>query len=297
MMQCPKCKAVCESDDSFCMSCGTALEKRPDRRQIRLTENDLAGIAGSQPYTPLSPLAPYYQGPVKMKRAIEPSALNAILSPDRAFFLIELTRGSFRQDVLLIRDSSCYRWEEEASGVSLSKETGPRGFLGRATKLLAGYSSKGNSSLMSIKTKSLKTLAAVVVLCRNLSTIHRAASFITLSHLESFIGTGEGLPAEIKDLSQRGFIRCIGVEEPLIVLDKKGEELFLLLNEYERYFILQVLTDGISDYPSLHFAVRKGSLYLLTNPKGSDCLVIRRVDPEGIGSLINWAWTTSVSVS
>jgi hypothetical protein len=280
------------------MSCGTALQKRPEDGRVLLKQDDLAGIAGSHPYTPLSPLAPYYQGPVKMKMAtLEPSALNAVLRPDRAFFLIELTRDSFRQDVLLIRDSSCYRWEEAASGVSLSKETSPRGFIGRTTKLLAGYSSKGNTSLMSIKTKSLKTLAAVVVLCRNLSTIHRAASFITISHLESFIGTGEGLPGEIKDLSQQGFIRCIGAEEPLIVLDKKGDELFLLLNEYERYFIIQILTDGIPDYPSLNFAARKGSLYLLTNPKGSDCLVIRRVDSEGISSLINWAWTTSVSVS
>jgi hypothetical protein len=280
------------------MSCGTALQKKAEDGRTLLRKDDLAGIAGTHTYTPLSPLAPYYQGPVKMKTAnLEPSALNALLRPDRAFFLIDLTRDSFRQDVLLIRDSSCYRWEEETSGISFTKEANPREFIGRTTKLLAGYSSKGNTSLMSIKTKLLKTLTAVAVLCRNLSTIHRAASFITISHLESFIGTGEGLPAEIKDLSQQGFIRCIGAEEPLIVLDKKGEELLLLLNEYERYFILQILTDGISDYPSLHFAARKGSLYLLTNPKGSDCLVIRRVDPEGISSLINWAWTTSVSIS
>jgi hypothetical protein len=280
------------------MSCGTALQKKVEDDRTLLRKDDLVGIAGSHTYTPLSPLAPYYQGPVKMKTAtLEPTALSAILRPDRAFFLIELTRDSFRQDVLLIRNSSCYRWEEQTAGISLSRETSPRGFIGRTTNLLAGYSSKGNASLTSIKTKSLKTLSAVAVLCRNLSTIHRAASFITVSHLESFIGAGEGLPAEIKDLSQQGFIRCIGAADPLIVLDKKGEELFQLLNEYERYFVLQILTEGISDYPSLHFTARKGSLYLLTNPKRSDCLVIRPVDPELISSLINWAWTTSVSVS
>jgi hypothetical protein len=295
-MQCPKCNAVYENTDSFCMSCGTALQKRTENGRILLTRDDLAAMAGSNTYTQLSPLAAYYQETVEKTKTpvMEPLLLDAILSPERAFFLIEFTRDSFRQDVLLLRNSSYYRWEENASGVSISKETNPRDFIKRVTALLAQCIVKQDTSSKSIKKELLKTLAAVAVLCRELSAIDEAASFITMSHLESFIGSGEGLPAEIAELSQQGFIRCIGDPEPLIMLEKKGEALFLLLNEYERYFIVQVLTDVMSDYLSLNFAAREGTLCLITNPRGSDDLVTRGIDSEGIAPLINWAWTAGL---
>jgi hypothetical protein len=296
-MHCPKCNADYLKGDNFCISCGNDLRHTEENipGKILLKEDALAGIAGSHPYTALSPLAGFYQGPAEMKPVtMEPSILNAILQPERAFYVIELTGNSFQQEVLLVKESSFHLWKEKDSAASISREAGPREFIERTKTLLAQCISNNNTSLISIKQKSLRTLAAVAALCKALSGINEAASFVTISHLESFVGGGEGLPAEIKELSRQGFIRCIGAEEPLIVLEQKGGNLLSLLNEYDRFFILQILTEGVPDYPSLHLAAWKGSLCLITKPKGSDDLVIRALDAEGMKSLIDWAWTTTL---
>jgi len=291
---CPDCGKAVPQGSRFCPSCGGNLKKTAGNSHILLKRDELAAIAGSYPYNALSPLAAYHQGAVEKRQgALEPSpVLNALLSPSRAFFLIELTSNSFRQDVLLARDSAYYRWEENDSGVSVSKEASPRVFIERITALLGQYIAKDNTSLMSITKQSLKTLAAANVLCSELTDVDPAASFITTSHLESFLGGKDGLPAAINELSRKGFVRLIGNADPLIVLEPKGQELFLLLNAYDRYLIIQVLVEGVPGYPSINFASRMGSLYLIANDRESGDLVVRGMDREGMRSLIHWSWTS-----
>ncbi len=322
-MQCPQCKAVCENSDKFCMSCGFLLEgagvrcpdcgnttpqggrfcpacgrdmkKTQGNGHILLKQEELAAIAGSHEYTALSPLAVYYQGFVEKKQiALETTLLNAVLNPSRAFYLMELTANSFQQDVLLVRDSSYFRWEEDDPGVSISKEVSPRVFIARITTRLEQYMLHENTSGISIRKEYMRVLAGVNVLCRELSTIDQAAAFITMSHLESFLDSRENLAAIVGELSMHGFVRLIGKEDPLIVLEPKGEELFLLLNAYDRFFIIQVLAEGVSGYPSINFAARNGVLYLITNDRVSGDLVIRGMDREGMRSLISWSWTSAV---
>ncbi len=323
-MQCPQCKAACESSDKFCMSCGFLLESAGNRcpecgntvpqggrfcpgcgrdmkktqgnGHILLKQEELAAIAGSHQYTALSPLAVYYQGPAEKKQiALEATLLNAVLRPSRAFFFMELSANSFRQDVLLVKDSSYFRWEEHDSGVSISNEASPRVFIERTAEMLGQYMVNENSSLVKIKKESLRTLIAVAVLCRELSAINQAASFITTSHLEAFLGGKEGLPETIEELSQQGFVRLIGNTDPLIVLEPEGEELFLLLKAYDRFIITQVLAEGMSEYPSINFAARKGRLFLITNDQESGDMVVRGLDREGMRSLINWSWISTLS--
>jgi len=293
MAQCPQCKAEYRDGDRFCMFCGKPLADAPKDGRISLTQNDLAALAGSAAYSSLSPLAPNYAGavtpcPVTLDAAVS----KAVLSPKRAFYFIQLTRDAFLQDVLLVSDGSCYRWSERDSAVTISREVSPRDFIGWTRQTLtASVTSEKELPLLSIRKESLKTLAGIAVLCRELSRVDKAASFITRSHLTSFLDGKEVSSEEIDYLAGNGFIRIMDDADPLILLEEKGEELYLLLNEYERYFIVQVLTDGAPDYPSFGLAVRQGSAFLITNPGTGADLVIRCADPEGIGSLINWAWT------
>lgn len=323
-MQCPQCKAVCENSDKFCMSCGFLLEgagvRCPDcgnavtqggrfcpacgrdmkktqyNGHILLKQEELTATAGSHEYTALSPLAVYYQGPAEKEQiALETTLINAILNPSRAFYLMEITANSFRQDVLLVRDSSYFRWEEDDSGVSISREVSPRVFIAKIATRLEQYMLHENTSGISIRKEHMRVLVAVNVLCRELSTIDQAAVFITMTHLEAFLGSNEGLPAAIEDLSQQGFVRLIGNTDPLIVLEPKGEELYLILNAYDRFFIIQVLAEGVSEYPSINFAARKGALYLIANSRESGDLVVRGLDREGMCSMINWSWISTLS--
>ncbi|MBP7527535.1 MAG: hypothetical protein KA801_06410 [Syntrophorhabdaceae bacterium] len=293
MAQCPQCKAEYRDRDRFCMFCGKPLADAPKDGRIYLTQNDLAALAGSADYSSLSPLAPYHAGAVtSCPVTLDAAVSRAILSPKRAFYFIELTRDAFLQDVLLVSDGSCYRWSERDSAVTISREKSPRDFIGwTKQRLTASVTSEKELPLLSIRKESLKTLAAIAVLCRELSRVDKAASFITLSHLKSFLDGKEVSSEEIDYLAGNGFIRIMDDADPLIFLEEKGEELYLLLNEYDRYFIIQVLTGGEPDYPSFGLAARQGSACLITNPGGDADLVIRRADPEAIGSLINWAWT------
>jgi hypothetical protein len=79
------------------------------------------------------------------------------------------------------------------------------------------------------------------------------------------------------------------------VLEPKGEELYLILNAYDRFFIIQVLAEGVSEYPSINFAARKGALYLIANSRESGDLVVRGLDREGMCSMINWSWISTLS--
>lgn len=293
MAQCPQCKAEYQDGDRFCMFCGKPLADAPKDGRIVLTQNDLAALAGSADYSPLSPLAPYYAGAVaSCPVTLDTAVGRAVLSPRRAFYFIELTRDAVLQDVLLAGDGSWYRWSERDSAVTISREGSPRDFIGWTIQTLAAsVTTVKEPPLLSIRKDSLKTLAAIAVLCRELSRVDKAASFITLSHLKSFLDGKEASSEEIDYLAANGFIRIMDDADPLIFLEEKGEELYLLLNEYDRYFIIQVLTSGVSDYPSFGLAVRQGSACLITNPGGAADLVIRRADAEAIGSLINWAWT------
>ena len=323
-MQCPQCKAACENSDKFCMSCGFILEgagnqcpdcgnampqggrfcpacgrdmkKTQGNGHILLTQEELTAIAGSHEYTTLSPLAVYYQGPAEKKQiALETTLLNALLNPFRAFYLMELTAKSFQQDVLLVRDSSYFRWEEDDPGVSISREVSPRVFIARIVTSLEQSIVNENTSLTTIRKEALKVLVAINILCRELSAIDQAAAFVTLSHLESFLDSKESLAAIVGELFTQGFVRLIGKEDPLIVLETKGEELFLLLNAYDRFFIIQVLAEGVSGYPSINFAARNDAFCLITNDRVSGDLVIRGVDREGMRSLINWSWTSMLN--
>ncbi len=293
MAHCPQCKAEYRDGDRFCMFCGKPLADAPKDGRIYLTQNDLAALAGSTDYSSLSPLAPYYAGPVtSCPVTLDAAVSKAVLSPKRAFYFIEFTRDAFLQDVLLVSDGSCYRWTERDSAVTISREASPRDFIGWTRQTLtASVTSEKELRLLSIRKKSLKTLAAVAVLCRELSRVDKAASFVTLSHLKSFLDGKEVSSEEIDYLAGNGFIRIMDDADPLIFLEEKGEELYLLLNEYDRYFIIQVLTGGAPDYPSFGLAARQGSACLITNPGGDADLVIRCADPEAIRSLINWAWT------
>lgn len=296
MAQCPGCKAEYLSGDRFCMFCGASLEETAQDGGISLTGNDLAALAGSFDYSPLSPLAPHYVGPAKASPVtLDASAKRAILSPKRAFYFLELARDTFSQDVLLVGEGTYHRWSEGESGVTITKENSPRDFIAWTQEKLTGLiTTAGELPLTSIRKRSLRSLTAVAILCGQLTGVDPAASFVTLSDLEFFLDGKEELSPEIEHLVRNGFLRTVGDDDPLIFLEEKGEKLHLLLNEYDRYFVIQVLTNSVPDYPCLALAARKGSLCLITSPEGSPDIFFRGMDRDGTSSLINWAWTTGV---
>jgi hypothetical protein len=297
MARCPRCNVEYQAEERFCMHCGSTLVGAEEGR-LFFTPGDLAALAGSSDYSPLSPLAPHYAGPVSdCQVALAPPLKDAVFSPARAFYLMELSRDTFAQEVLLVRDGARYHWSERDSGVSIREVAAARDFLAEVRdRLASSVSGREAWPLITVTKTSLQVLTGVAVLCRNLSRVGKAASFVTLSHLEAFLGR-QVSAGEIAGLAGEGLVKTMGDDDPVIMIEARGEELYLLLNEYERYFIIQVLTSGALDYPSLGVVVRDGTVCLVTNPSGGADIVVRGLDPEAIASLVNWAWTAGTSAS
>jgi hypothetical protein len=297
MARCPRCNVEYQREERFCMHCGSTLVGT-EEGHLFLAPADLAALAGSNEYSPLSPLAPHYAGPVRdCGVSLAPPLKDAVLSPTRAFYLMEISRDAFAQEVLLVRDGARYHWSEGDSGASIREVAAPRDFLDEVRgRLVPSVSGRDAWPLITVTKTSLQVLTGVAVLCRDLSRLGKAASFVTLSHLEAFLG--RQVPAgQIAELTGEGLVKTLGDDDPVIVLEARGEELYLLLNEYERYFIIQVLTSGALDYPSLGIAVRDRTACLITNPSGGADIVVRGLDPDAITSLVNWAWTAGTSAS
>lgn len=297
MARCPRCNVEYQSGERFCMHCGSTLVGAEEGRLL-LAPADLAALAGSSEYSPLSPLAPHYAGPVRdCEVALAPPLKDAVLSPTRAFYLMELSRDTFAQEVLLVRDAARYHWSEGDSGARIRDVAAARDFLAEVRdRLASSVSGREAWPLITVTKTSLQVLTGVAVLCRNLSRVGKAASFVTLSHLEAFLGR-QVSAGEIAELAGEGLVKTLGDDDPVIMIEARGEDLYLLLNDYERYFIIQVLTSGALDYPSLGIVVRDGTACLVTNPSGGADIVVRGLDPEAIASLVNWAWTAGTSAS
>ncbi|MBA4395032.1 MAG: hypothetical protein C0407_15885 [Desulfobacca sp.] len=63
-----------------------------------------------------------------------------------------------------------------------------------------------------------------------------------------------------------------------------------MLEDYEVFYTLQVLAEGRDEFPSVYLILRTGQLYMISNPKNGDDVVVRTLNMADLRSLLSWMW-------
>lgn len=262
-----------------------------------LDASALAALAAARECGPLSPL-----GPFRTLGTAAPAApplpgdlLASLYAPQRVCALIETTREGLRRDMLLVRDSTCCRWLQEGDGVRLERESSPRAFLERLRLRLAAHITGPAAWDVELTRAQFRTLKGIEALCEALSRIDPAAAFVSFAQIASLLGAGDRLLAHVAALAGKGLVGLAGGEDPLITLTPQGSEILLDLSGFDAYCILQARSSGVESFPSLHFSARQGHLSLITGTADDEAVIVRTLDAEALGSLVNWAWVAAAA--
>ena len=309
---CPTCGARLETDDVFCANCGSKVEVTQTKEipvtakstdveeaETALTRQLIKEIASSFECSYLSPLSSLYHGGKKEKVGKSPineALLQVILEPEKAFYLTGMTREKSYQKVLLINDGTYYRWIDEDGRVVITREESPWKFLESICTDVTQNVTEAEPSLVVLKQKQVEILKGIDALCQALTEMKVVPAFTTLTQLKSFLGSGEEITGQVRELSQQHFIKLIGYDNPVITIEARGQEIVRALVDYDVYYTIQVLTEGVDEYPSFHLLARGSRLYMLTNPENGEDIVVRTLDASGLRSLINWAWLADLTL-
>jgi hypothetical protein len=315
---CPACGARSVSGDAFCAACGKRLvEDGLDDLQTRVKiaasertagiskaegtalRHSLVGeIASSHEYNSLSPIAALGPADKKASKVAIPVAgdiLDAILQPSKAFYFTATAGDRLYQEILLVKGPVYCRWTDAEGTVVISREKGPRDFIdhiyGEISREMAG----GEKSIAILTREQILILKAVSSLGRTLAFTKIKSEFTSYEHLKHLLNTDDGLKGRLHDLARDGMVRIRGSGNPIITLQARGVEVVNALENYDAFSTLQVLTEGIDDFPSVYLTLSEGRLFMMSNPKNGDDVVVRTLDKAGLRSVLNWMWTASLT--
>lgn len=262
-----------------------------------LKHEEIKLIAESFEYNRLSPLSALHLSKKKgaeIKNPFATDVLEAILKPQKICDLTTLKQRQMVQKILLVKDSSFYRWIDEDGKVVISTEKNPRHFLDSIVGEIAATVSQSDRSVTLLKKEQIKILKGIYYLCQALIFLKVAVVFTTLGHLKSFLKAGDEMKGHVEELAQKGLIKCTGINDPIITLERMGEEIINVLENYDTFYHLQVMSEKSDEYPSLYLIARAGKLFMLSNPMDSDDVIIRTIDAAELRSILGWAWVTDL---
>ncbi len=308
---CPVCGAQLKADDKFCPNCGSKVgvsaskeaqvAARPagaEEAGTVLTREFIQQIADSFECNYLSPLSSLCHGKKKERvgeSPIDEALLQVILKPEKAFYLTAMTREKSSQKGLLIKNGACYRWVDEDGRVVITREESSRKFLDSIRNDVTRNITEAESSLLMLKREQLDILKGVYSLCHALTEMKVVPAFTNMDQLKSLLGSSEEIIEQVRELSRQGLIRLIGYDNPIITIEARGEEIAGALVDYDVYYTIQVLTEGVDAYPSFHLLARGSRLYMVTNPNNGEDIIFRTLDASGFRSLIDWAWLADLA--
>ena len=297
-MNCPRCGINTLDDDRFCTHCGQKLEAVGVSEEALLNHQQIKNLAATHDYNLLSPLTGLNkQDPEEYKADIitlnEPMLL-AVLQPQKVLYLTGFSSKKSYQKILLVHNATCYRWFDENGHVYISQEESPPKFLAYIHTHISQNITKGGNSLLHLKREQIKILKSIDALIGGLVQMGIASTFTTFGHLELLMKQVPELRELLGEMTQQGMVRLIGDQDPLVSLENQGREIVELLEDYDIYYNLLVMTEEMDEYPSFHFLVKEGDLYMLSNPLDGEDVLIRSLDSDSLKSLINWAWVASV---
>jgi hypothetical protein len=310
---CPRCKTKASPGDNFCVECRFDLmsvahevvdkpaEQMPAKSvkpgETLLSHATIRDIAASHEYNRISPLsgmtiADKREGRSDFRLARE--VLDAILNPTKAFYLTTSAGDRLSQEVLLVRNSTCYRWVDEAGSVLVSIEKNPREFINRIHSEISRGVSGAEKSTVLVSREQVLMLKAINSLCQVLTRVKSKGAFTTYDYLKVLLKSDEGLKGQLDELAAAGMVRIVGSDNFLVTLEAKGEEIVGMLENYDAYYALQVLVGGVDEFSSIQLMLKNGRLYMMSNPKNGDNLVVRTLSGSDVRSVLNWMWTADL---
>lgn len=324
MNACPNCGVQFEPDDAFCVHCGrklakaaapeiapTAKEKFAVKTTTAVNKERLAAgktvtilshevikdIAGSFECNRLSPFSTLpipKKKDAEIKCPVAADVLEAILKPQKICSLTAVTQQQMIQKILLVKDSACYRWVDKSTEVVITAERSPRDFLDSICGDIAAHVSHGGRSVALLKKEQIRILKGIYSLCQVLILLKVKVAFTTLGQLKSFLKTGDGMKGHVEKLAEKGFIQCTGIDDPIVTLERSGEEIVQMLENYDAFYHFQVMSENRDECPSLYLIKKAGKLFMLSNPRDGDDVVIRNMDAADLRSVLGWAWVTDL---
>lgn len=302
-MKCPRCQAHTAPDDIFCPQCGVKLAQGMQAVAAAspavLTHNMIRRMAAEHEYNRLSPLSAL-TGIFSKEDGngidLDSGILSAVLQPEKAFYLTVRRGSGVYQEILLTRNSACYRWTDRDSKIVIESEASPRSFIEHIYSVIAREITTNSGMDVILSREEIPVLKAVASLCGILSLIKVRGDFTTSGLLQQMLKSGSSLQEHLKELSKKGLVRLAGTDDLLIRLTDNGRAMVGVLEDYDAFYMLQVLTEGRDEFASVYLVLNNGGLYLLSNPLNGDEVVVRTLDGERLRSILNWMWVAGVPV-
>jgi hypothetical protein len=325
---CPACGTPSVPGDAFCTTCGARLgpgqtfEAAQVKTAVRIPVNGEPGrpaaeksstvvkvgetllthglireIAATHEYTALSPLSALdlaEKRESKIDVPLDSSLLDAILSPSRAFYLTARAGSELSQTILMVRDSTCCRWMDKDGAVTISRETRPRDFIDHLCGDIYRTLSGSQESTVILKREQILILKGINSLGQALPQTKLRTVFTTYDHLKRFLQLDDGLKGQLRELEKIEMVKITGTGNPIITLGLKGGEIVTMLENYDVFYTLQVLTEGRDEFPSVYLILKGGRLYLVSNPKNDGDVVVRTLDKAGLRAVLNWMWSAGL---
>jgi hypothetical protein len=324
---CPACGTPSLPGDAFCTACGARLgqgkgveaEKvkaaariaaadEPERAvagksarvmnagETLLTHALIREIAASHEYNSLSPVSALDSAEKRESKIgipLESSLLDAILRPSKAFYLTARAGNKLSQTILIVRDSICCRWMDKDGTVTVVREKRPRDFIDCIYGDIAGAVSRGGRSTLILDREQIRILKAVNSLGRAVPRAKLKSVFAVYDPLKRLLQADDGLREHLCGLEKMGMIKITGSGNPIITLGVKGGDIVTMLESYDAFYTLQVLTEGQDDFPSVYLILSGGRLFMISNPKNGDDVVVRMLDAADLRAVLNWMWTAA----
>lgn len=312
---CPTCGAPSQPDDAFCANCGKKLMEEKvegtavtakaeveekvaaEPKEVVFTHELLREIAATYEYNTLSPLFALHVTHKSGKRLdipIKDKLFDAILNPSKAFYLTVATGGIVYQKILLVKDSICCRWVDYNGKVIVTEEKSARAFLNYIYGEISPAIQFSEKLVLALNRGQIVILKGIYSLCQAIARVKVSPVFTTYDRLRTFLKADDKIKKQLEDLAAKGMVKLIGVDNPIITLQDRGEEIYRALEAYKAFYTMQVLTEGREEFPSLHLVSEGGRLYMMSNPGNGEEVIIRTLDASGLRSLLNWLWIADI---
>ncbi|MHB8137327.1 MAG: hypothetical protein ACYDGO_02945 [Smithellaceae bacterium] len=296
--------AVMKQEEKAAADRGMAKKAEEEPKNIEpaggtvLSHQLIREIAAAYEYNSLSPLFALHMTQQNGKKANTPlkaKLLNAILKPSKAFYLTAIRGDSIYQKILLVGDSICCRWEDQDGSVIVAQEKTARNFIKDIIGDISATISDSQKSIIVFTRGQIVALKGIYSLCQAISQMKVKPIFTTYDHLKSFLNAGDEIKGQLDDLAAKGMVKLTGTDNSIITLELRGEEVYRVLEDYDAFYTMQVLTEGRDDFSSLYLIAEGGRLHMMSNPGNGDEIIMRGIDTAGLRSLLNWSWTSAAS--